>query len=172
MPALDLNMTLVRKSMLITVPPRTDTLCAYNVADGSFLASAPCKENTSAIASLCVDPLTACVYLCASTGFRTTSIVSFRWNGKTFVFEGEIATLEDLDVCFNLFVCVSSTRHLVVAQHLSSTLRIISLLDCRLVFTHTLNGIRVENMAVDPSGFSLVVSDANTSAIHVLPWPL
>jgi hypothetical protein len=145
----------------------SDKLHAHRLSDGTRVASAKADWPTFGAA----DPATATAY--ASTSGKVSA---FRWDGAALVEEGIVeaagSTRNDRPVAVVPPAPGQRTSYLVVGRCYSPTLRVLSLPDRRLVHTHTLEGMEVMGLASDPSGTALVVCDAASKAIHVLPWPL
>jgi len=145
----------------------SDKLHAHRLSDGTRVASANADWTTFVAA----DPATATAY--ASTSGKVSA---FRWDGAALVEEGIVeaagSTRNDRPVAVVPPAPGQRTSYLVVGRCYSPTLRVLSLPDRRLVHTHTLEGMEVMGLASDPSGTALVVCDAASKAIHVLPWPL
>jgi hypothetical protein len=62
--------------------------------------------------------------------------------------------------------------HLVVGVFDTPRLHVLSMPHRRFVHTHTLDGMRVTDLAADPSGTVLAVCDMASGAVHTLAWPL
>ena len=103
-------------------------------------------------------------------------MVAYRWDGATLVKEGRVEAAGGTDNFRPLTVMPPApglrTSYLIVGEHGTPTLHVLSLPDRRLVHTHTLEGMEVAGLAADPSGAALAVCDGASSAVHVLPWPL
>ena len=101
---------------------------------------------------------------------------AFRWDGAALVAEGEVAAAGKTYDIRPLAVMPPApglrTSYLIVGTLDKSTLHILSLPDCCLVNTHTLEGMQVCGLAADPSGTTLAVCDRESDDVHVLPWPL
>lgn len=64
-------------------------------------------------------------------------------------------------------------RCLLVGEHYTSKLRVISLPDCAVIGEVVLDGgPKVTGLTVDPSGESIVVFDNPNRGVRVFPWPL
>jgi hypothetical protein len=142
-------------------------LRVYRLTDGTLVATVH-AQGPSFIAA---DPATATLYV--STGTRVTA---FHWNGSALVPEGVVEAAGDNAYGRPLAVVPPApgqrTSYLVVGTVRTPILLVFSLPDCRLVHTHTLEGMVINGLAADPSGTALAVCDGASKAVHVLPWPL
>ena len=155
----------------------TRELHTLHLSDGTRMASANADWPTFVVA----DPALATVYV--STLYQVSA---FRWDGAALVAEGVVeaagATRNDRPLAVVPPAPGQRTSYLVVGTGLSSTLRVLSLPDRRLVHTHELKGMGVLGLAGDPSGTTLVVCNAASKAFtscrgrclacHPLPLPL
>jgi hypothetical protein len=121
------------------------------------------------------DPASGTVFV--STGVHPSYGVSaFRWDGAALVAEGVVKAAGTADTDRPLAVFPPTpgrhTSYLVVGTLGNPTLLVLFVPDCRLVHTHTLEGMKVTGLAAEPSGRALTVCDNASKAIHVLPWPL
>jgi hypothetical protein len=159
------------QDVVILSDPDHSKLHVHRLSDGVRVASMKAAWPTFVAA----DPAFGTVY--ASTGASPSCAVSaFRWDGAALVSEGvvEAGGTADNDRPLAVMPPTSGrhTSYLVVGTGNEPTLRVLSLPDCRLVHTHTLEGMQVTGLAADPSGTALAVCDSSSAAIHVLPWPL
>ena len=142
-------------------------LHAHRFSDGTRMASVTAFVVPRYVAA---DSATATVY--ASTANKVTA---FRWNGAALVFDGVVegaTTGTWRPIAVMPPAPGQCTSYLVVGTEFSTTLRVFSLPDRRLVHVHRLEGICVAGLAADPSGTALAVCGYTSKAIHVLPWPL
>jgi hypothetical protein len=151
----------------------------HRLSDGTRIASVAVDCPTVVAA----DPISATVYVNTFT-INISQVSAFCWDGTTLVFDGVVEAAGQADWIHPLAVMPLApgpgpgrgpeqrTSYLVVGTLLSGILRVLSLPDRRLVFTHELKGIKVVGLAADPSGTALAVCDRASKAIHVLPWPL
>jgi hypothetical protein len=154
-----------------------DSLRAHRLSDGSCIA----RVNVVEPSSIAADLATATLYV-STLG----EVFAYHWDGASLVFDGFVDAAGDFDDWRPLAVVPPApgehspsqhssglrTSYLVVGTYCSSTLRVLSLPDRRLVQTYELEGMKVMGLAADPSGTALAVCDAASKAIHVLPWPL
>jgi hypothetical protein len=142
-------------------------LRVYRLADGALVSS----TNVKSPSFIAVDPATATLYV--NTVKRVTA---FRWNGGAMVSEGVVDAIGDSIRWRPLAVMPPApsqhNSYLVVGTFKNPTLLVLSLPDCSLVHTHTLERVEVVGLAAEPSGTALAVCDAASKALHVLPWPL
>jgi hypothetical protein len=142
-------------------------LGVYRLADGAFVSKVHADHPTL----IACDSARATLYV--NTG---TQVSAFRWNGSTLVSEGVVEAAGNKGYARPLAVTPPApgqrTSYLVVGTIRTPTLLILSLPDRRLFHTHTLEGMKVVGLAADPSGTAMAVCDAESNAIHVLPWPL
>jgi len=149
----------------------TDHLSIHHLSSGTRVAGVSASNPLF----LAADPSTATVY--ASTSGHVTA---FCWDGAALVCDGVVEAAGAFGDARPLAVVPPApgpesgqrTSYLVVGTECSTTLRVLSLPDRRLVHRHKLEGMYVVSLAADPSGTALAVCDAATRAIHVLPWPL
>jgi hypothetical protein len=141
----------------------------HRLSDGVRVASAD-----AVLASyVAADPASGTVY--ASTGLDGSYMVSyFRWDGTALVAEGFVkATAKNWRPLAVMPPTPGRhTSYLVFGTLFKPTLHLLSLPDCRVVHTHTLEGMQLTGLAADPSGTALAVCYRASKAIHVLPWPL
>ena len=152
----------------------SSTLFIHRLSDGARTGSLVVSALGFFLAS---DPLTGLVF-----GIFKNSLGSniHAWScagdGSRLTPRGLVAASEAVGCSCAVAVVPpapgKTVSHLVVATCFGSNLRVLSLPDFTLVHTHRQEGIAVEGLAADPGGCSIAVCDENSSAIHVLPWPL
>jgi hypothetical protein len=159
------------QGVVVVSAPKHAMLHVHRLSDGVRVASGDAARSTFVAAY----PASGTVY--ASTGALPSCAVSaFRWDGTALVAEGVVEGAGTAGHWRPLAVMPPTpglhTSYLVVGTYGEPTLLVLSLPDCRLVHTHTLEGMLVTGLAADPSGTALAVCDGASTAIHVLPWPL
>ena len=158
---------------------RSRKLYVLRLSDGTYTASVAVREPSF----IAADPVYATLYV--STFFDEYNdfcgVTTFRWDGAAMVFDGVVEAAGSTYNYGPLAVVPPAsgqhssgqcTSYLVVGTLNSPSLRVLSLPDRRLVYTHTLEGMKVTGLAADPSGTALAVCDKASKSIHVLPWPL
>jgi hypothetical protein len=155
------------QGLVVTSTYASDELRVHQLSDGALVTSTA-ADDPAYIAS---DPSTSTLYV--STRAQVTA---FRWNGSALVSEGIVEAAGDTGDDRPLAVVPPApgqrNSFLVVGTYTTPTLVVLSLPDRRLVHTHTLEGMQVVGLAADPTGTALAVCDAESKAMHVLPWPL
>lgn len=140
------------------------------LADGARVSVLECASPSY----VSHDPLSGLTFASISEG-----IVELLWDGSTLS-RGDLQSTATPDGShYRLLACfppsAASSRlgsYLLVAAWRGSELRVVSLPDRALVHVHTLEGLAIVSLTVDPTGCALAVGDSNSRAIHVLPWPL
>jgi hypothetical protein len=108
-----------------------------------------------------------------------SGVVSFHWNGTSLdrigviKAAGESGQWRPLAVIPTTSGRHSGATHLVIGSLGTPRLTVLSLPECILVHTHTLDeSMKIWGLAADPCGSAFAVCDASSKAVHVISWPL
>jgi hypothetical protein len=158
------------QDVVIVSDRKHEKLHVHRLSDGVRVASTKATYPTYVTA----DPASGTVY--ASTGAYPSSVSAFRWDRAALVADGVVEAAGTADNLRPVAVMPPTpdrhTSYLVVGTCDKPTLLVLSLPDRRLIYTHTLEGMKATGLASDPSATALAVCDFASKAIHVLPWPL
>jgi hypothetical protein len=151
-----------------------DSLHVLRLSDGARVMSTNRAARTPEASFVAADPTTRTIYVCAHSAHF--GVCAFRWDGTSLMPEGFLEAAGYADRYRPLAVMPPApgrlTSYLIVGEHESPTLHVLSLPGRRLVHVHTLEGMEVMGLAADPSGTALAVCDRASKSVHILPWPL